>query len=116
MSVDAEVPRWAVLLERLLFRMLMEMPQLHGKNRVAVYLGAYAADRARDSKCHFAADPGVSDRAAPVNWFGRHWGQSHLQLRAMSRRYLNTSLKIWFERLLILDDLLADRAAPSEIK
>jgi hypothetical protein len=34
----------------------------------------------------------------------------------MSRRYLNTSLKIWFERLLILDDLLADRAAPSEIK
>ena len=59
---------------------------------------------------------GYRIEAVPVNWFGRHWGQSHLQLRAMGRRYLATTLKIWFERLLILDDLLADRAAPSEIK
>lgn len=49
----------------------------------------------------------------PVNWFGRQWGQSNLKLRAMGRRYLATLLKIWFERLLILDDIIAEE---SEIK
>ncbi len=46
----------------------------------------------------------------PINWYGRKWGQSNLKLRAMGRRYLATLLKIWFERLLILDDLLAERS------
>lgn len=46
----------------------------------------------------------------PINWYGRKWGQSNLKLAAMGRRYLATLLKIWFERLLILDDLNAEKS------
>lgn len=49
----------------------------------------------------------------PINWYGRKWGQSNLRLRAMGRRYLATLIKLWFERLLILDDLMAEK---SEVK
>ena len=44
----------------------------------------------------------------PISWSGRTWGSSNLKLRAMGRRYLATLLKLWFERLLILDDVLED--------
>lgn len=44
----------------------------------------------------------------PISWEGRTWGQSNLKLRAMGRRYLATLMKIWFERWLIVDDLLAE--------
>jgi dolichol-phosphate mannosyltransferase len=44
----------------------------------------------------------------PIRWSGRTWGQSKLRIREMGRRYLCTLLMIWFERILILDDLLAD--------
>lgn len=44
----------------------------------------------------------------PISWSGRTWGQSNLHIRVMTRRYMCTLLKIWFERLLILDDLLTD--------
>ncbi|MBI5091904.1 MAG: glycosyltransferase family 2 protein [Candidatus Hydrogenedentes bacterium] len=44
----------------------------------------------------------------PISWSGRTWGQSNLKLNEMGRRYLCTLLKIWFERLLILDDLVAE--------
>lgn len=44
----------------------------------------------------------------PINWSGRTWGQSNLRLRQMGRRYLATLIKLWFERILIRDDLLAD--------
>ena len=47
----------------------------------------------------------------PISWSGRTWGSSKLKLRAMGRRYLATLLKIWFERILILDDLLQDSEA-----
>ncbi len=47
----------------------------------------------------------------PISWSGRTWGSSKLKLRAMGRRYLATLLKIWFERLLVLDDLLQDSEA-----
>ena len=45
----------------------------------------------------------------PISWSGRTWGQSNLRLREMGRRYLCTLLMIWFERLLVLDDLLLER-------
>jgi len=48
----------------------------------------------------------------PVSWCGRTWGQSKLRLHEMGRRYLCTLLKIWFERLLIRDDLMAERSGP----
>lgn len=49
----------------------------------------------------------------PINWSGRTWGQSKLRVTEMGRRYLCTMLMIWFERLLILDDLMAENK-PSE--
>jgi dolichol-phosphate mannosyltransferase len=48
--------------------------------------------------------------ACPIRWYGRKWGQSNLKLRAMGRRYLATLIKIWFERLLILDDVMAEKS------
>jgi dolichol-phosphate mannosyltransferase len=48
----------------------------------------------------------------PINWHGRTWGVSNLRLRAMGRRYLATLLKIWFERLLIADDVRAEMTRP----
>ena len=47
----------------------------------------------------------------PIEWSGRTWGQSSLRVREMGRRYVCTLLKIWFERLLILDDLIAEMEA-----
>lgn len=44
----------------------------------------------------------------PINWSGRTWGVSNLKLTEMGRRYLATLLKIWFERLLISDDILSE--------
>jgi len=46
----------------------------------------------------------------PINWYGRTWGVSKLKLRQMGRRYLATLIKIWFERLLIADDVLVESA------
>lgn len=45
----------------------------------------------------------------PISWYGRTWGQSKLKLREMGRRYLCTMLMIWFERLLILDDIITEK-------
>ncbi|MBI3860351.1 MAG: glycosyltransferase family 2 protein [Planctomycetia bacterium] len=49
----------------------------------------------------------------PIAWTGRTWGSSNLRLREMGRRYLATLLKVIAERLLIADDLLAERLAAS---
>jgi len=48
----------------------------------------------------------------PISWSGRTWGQSNLRLKEMGRRYLCTLLKIWFERILILDDLMTEIDPP----
>lgn len=67
--------------------------------------------------CHFnitiemslsALIRGFTIATIPINWSGRTWGQSNLRLRQMGRRYLCTLLKIWFERVLIIDDVLAE--------
>ncbi|MGL5096851.1 MAG: glycosyltransferase family 2 protein, partial [Planctomycetia bacterium] len=47
----------------------------------------------------------------PINWYGRTWGVSNLSLRKMGRRYLETLIKAYAERMLIQDDLLAERLA-----
>jgi len=54
--------------------------------------------------------------ALPIRWSGRTWGQSNLQLRKMGRRYLCTLLMIWFERLLILDDLMAENSEDARVQ
>ncbi|MFC1827846.1 glycosyltransferase family 2 protein [Thermodesulfobacteriota bacterium] len=45
----------------------------------------------------------------PINWYGRTWGSSNLSLRKMGRRYLVTLIKIYAEKVLISDDLEAER-------
>ena len=50
----------------------------------------------------------------PFRWSGRTWGQSNLRVNEMGRRYLCTMLKICFERLLILDDLMDERTKEEE--
>ncbi|MFQ5735113.1 MAG: hypothetical protein ACE5KM_24530, partial [Planctomycetaceae bacterium] len=47
----------------------------------------------------------------PISWTGRTAGHTNLRLREMGRRYLSTLLKAFFERILISDDLLAERLA-----
>jgi dolichol-phosphate mannosyltransferase len=45
----------------------------------------------------------------PIDWIGRTWGASNLSIGQMGRRYLSVLLKLFFERILIADDLLAER-------
>jgi dolichol-phosphate mannosyltransferase len=45
----------------------------------------------------------------PIRWYGRTWGSSNLSMREMGARYLCVLLKLFFEQLLIADDLPADR-------
>lgn len=45
----------------------------------------------------------------PIRWYGRTWGSSNLRLREMGRRYLSTLLMLFFQRILVSDDLLAER-------
>jgi len=52
----------------------------------------------------------------PISWSGRTWGQSNLKLHEMGRRYVCTLLKIWFERLLILDDLVAEMRPANDVE
>lgn len=54
---------------------------------------------------------GYSIARVPVNWEGRTWGSSNLRMTEMGRRYLSVLLKVFFERILISDDLVAERLA-----
>jgi dolichol-phosphate mannosyltransferase len=70
--------------------------------------------------CHFnlnielslgALNRGYRIAQIPIQWHGRTWGVSNLKLREMGRRYLATLLKLYAERALIHDDLMADLQA-----
>jgi dolichol-phosphate mannosyltransferase len=54
---------------------------------------------------------GYAVARVPINWEGRTWGTSKLRVTEMGRRYLSVVLKLFFERILISDELLADRLA-----
>jgi dolichol-phosphate mannosyltransferase len=54
---------------------------------------------------------GYSIAQIPIRWSGRTWGSSNLKLREMGRRYLCVLLKTFFEKVLVADDLMAERAA-----
>jgi dolichol-phosphate mannosyltransferase len=49
----------------------------------------------------------------PIRWYGRTWGSSKLSMREMGARYLCVLLKLFFEQLLIADDLPAGRGSPA---
>lgn len=52
----------------------------------------------------------------PISWAGRTCGVSSLHIKEMGRRYLSTLLKVFAEKLLISDDLLAERIAQHAIE
>ncbi|MEL6544939.1 MAG: glycosyltransferase family 2 protein [Myxococcota bacterium] len=85
---------------------------------------AYRADVIRDcgpySASHFNITLEMSLSALireyrtvqiPIRWYGRTWGSTHLRLRDMGRKYLYVLIKMWAERILIKDDIMADRRA-----
>lgn len=45
----------------------------------------------------------------PIAWYGRTWGSSKLSLYTMGRRYLSTLLFMFFQNVLVSDDVLAER-------
>jgi dolichol-phosphate mannosyltransferase len=47
----------------------------------------------------------------PIRWYGRSWGSSNLRMSEMGRRYLQVLLKLFFEWMLISDDISAERMA-----
>jgi dolichol-phosphate mannosyltransferase len=51
----------------------------------------------------------------PIKWQGRHWGSSNLKLRQMGRRYLSTLLMMFFQRILVADDLMAERLCHNSV-
>ena len=70
--------------------------------------------------CHFnltielslsALNRGYKIVQIPIQWQGRTWGSSNLKLTEMGRRYLATLVKMYAERVLIHDDLMADLEA-----
>ena len=74
--------------------------------------------------CHFnitlemslsALACGYRIKQIPIRWEGRTWGSSNLRLREMGRRYLCTLLMIFFQRILISDDLRTDRTRTPQL-
>lgn len=58
---------------------------------------------------------GYKITSVPINWYGRKWGVSNLKLRAMGRRYLATLMMVWFQRIFILDDLIAEKHEEKQV-
>ncbi|MCA9193925.1 MAG: glycosyltransferase family 2 protein [Planctomycetales bacterium] len=44
----------------------------------------------------------------PIAWEGRTWGSSNLRMQEMGRRYLCTLLMLFFQRMLMSDDVKAE--------
>ena len=51
----------------------------------------------------------------PITWEGRTWGCSKLKLREMGRKYLCTLLMLFFQKMLLQDDVLAEKVAAKAV-
>lgn len=51
----------------------------------------------------------------PIHWEGRTWGSSNLRLRVMGRRYLCTLLMLFFQRMLLSDDVQSERTRDQKL-
>jgi dolichol-phosphate mannosyltransferase len=69
--------------------------------------------------CHFnitlemslsALISGYRIKQIPIDWEGRTWGSTKLKLRTMGRRYLCTLMMLFFQRILISDDIREERS------
>lgn len=68
--------------------------------------------------CHFnitlelslsALITGYKIAQVPIQWEGRTWGSSNLRLGEMGRRYACTLLMLFFQRILLSDDVQSER-------
>lgn len=89
-------------------------------NAFKAYRAAVVRDCGPYRSCHFNITLEMSLGALirryriaqiPIRWKGRTWGSSNLRMWEMGRKYLCTLLMLFFQRLLIADDLLAERQA-----
>lgn len=116
-------PRVKLIANRLVNRMLQLLFWTRF-NDLTNSFKAYRATVIRDiwplKACHFNITIELSLNAlirdytiaqVPISWQGRTWGSSSLHLSEMGRRYLSTMLRAWFEKNLILDDLLEEKVA-----
>ncbi|MGE4538274.1 MAG: glycosyltransferase family 2 protein [Desulfovibrio sp.] len=116
-------PRVKLVANRLVNRMLQLLFWTRF-NDLTNSFKAYRAAVIRDlwplKACHFNITIELSLNAlirdytiaqVPISWQGRTWGNSNLHLSEMGRRYLSTMLRAWFEKNLILDDLLEEKVA-----
>jgi dolichol-phosphate mannosyltransferase len=114
-------PQIKLLINRIVNK-LLQILFLTPHNDLTNAFKAFRADVIRDimplQACHFNITielslsvliRGYKIATIPIQWNGRDWGSSKLKLKEMGRRYLATLLKIWFEKLLILDDLMENR-------
>lgn len=119
-STCANYPRLKLFVNRLVNRMLQVLFWTR-HNDLTNSFKAYRSYVIRDiwplKACHFnitielslnALIRGYAIAQVPISWQGRTWGSSNLHLSEMGRRYLSTMLRAWFEKNLILDDLLAE--------
>lgn len=68
--------------------------------------------------CHFnitlelslsALISGYRIAQVPIQWEGRTWGSSNLRMAEMGRRYMCTLLMLFFQRILLADDVQSER-------
>ncbi|MCM2373253.1 glycosyltransferase family 2 protein [Aporhodopirellula aestuarii] len=80
------------------------------RRTVVEHCGPYRA-------CHFnitlemslsALISGYKIKQIPIGWEGRTWGSSNLRMQEMGRRYLCTLLMLFFQRVLMSDDVRAE--------
>lgn len=50
----------------------------------------------------------------PISWRGREFGVSNLRVSEMGRRYLSTLISLFFQQILVSDDILAERLAANK--
>jgi dolichol-phosphate mannosyltransferase len=125
-SIVKEYPAVKLLVNRIVNKML-QLLFLTRHNDLTNAFKAYRADVIHSimplQASHFnitieislsALIRGYKTCQVPINWYGRKWGSSNLSLRSMGRRYLATLTKIWFERLLIMDDLMTEVVPPKK--
>jgi dolichol-phosphate mannosyltransferase len=125
-------PRKKLVVNRLVNKLLQVMfltPYNDLTNAFKVYTRSAIENLGPLQACHFNITIELSLSCVirryyiaeiPISWHGRTWGVSNLKLREMGRRYLATLVKLWFERVLIADDIIAEtvrgrrQEAPSE--
>lgn len=114
-------PRQKLIVNRIVNRMIQWMFWSHFNdftNAFKVYRRHVVLDCGPYSSSHFNLTIEMSLSAIirryhiaeiPINWHGRTWGASHLSIGAMGRRYLSTLLVMFFQRVLVADDILEER-------